>query len=485
MVAALLCGASAMDLVTQRNSHMASLAEVANSADKYTHFAAWMTQHGKSYMSDAREMAHRFSVWLENLEYIMSYNQKHTSHWLGLNSLADLTQAEYSQRYLGFDGTAHKNLKASKLLSKAASPFKYADVDAAALPKSVDWRALNAVTEVKNQGKCGSCWAFSTTGAIEGVNAIYSKELVSVSEQELVDCDTEQDKGCNGGLMDFAFEFVVKNKGIDTEEHYPYTAMAGKCDARHKRHHVVSIDGFEDIPENDEVSLKKAAAHQPISVAIEADQKAFQLYLGGVFSDDTCGTELDHGVLVAGYGEDPIGGAYYIVKNSWGGDWGEKGYIRLKAGVKAKEGLCGIAMAASYPTKTTPNPPKPGPDPKPEPGPPGPKPPGPITCDDTSECPIATTCCCVTDFLSVCLQWGCCPIEEAICCQDKQHCCPPSLPVCDTAEGRCLPSSGPGGEFAAAAAGKPWLTKTPAKRNFHRISALFMRGSKASKEAKA
>lgn len=460
-LAALLGCASAMDLQVQRSAHMTLLSTVAQ--NPAPHFQQWMRRHAKPYISDVQEAERRFKVWIDNLAYIMDYNAKHTSHWLGLNGLADLTKEEYAQRYLGFDGQAFKAAQGQKRASNLLRSFKYADVDVNALPKAVDWRAQNAVVQVKNQGQCGSCWAFSATGAVEGINAIFSKELVSLSEQELVDCDTDQDRGCNGGLMDYAFAFIIKNKGIDTEAHYPYTAQNGVCNARHKKHHAVTIDGYEDVPENDEVSLKKAAAHQPISVAIEADQKAFQLYAGGVFSDESCGTQLDHGVLVVGYGVDPAGGEYWIVKNSWGADWGDHGYIRLKAQISAKEGICGIAMAASYPTKTTPNPPKPSPDPGPGPGPDPPGPPRPTQCDDTSQCPTSTTCCCITDFLNLCLQWGCCPIEEAICCPDKQHCCPPTLPVCDTAAGRCLPKATLDNPFSA---GQPWLTKTAATRTW-------------------
>lgn len=210
--ALLLCSASAMEPATHRREHMALLSRVASAQDKQPHFTAWALKHAKQYLSDVTETAKRFAIWLENLEYILEYNQQHTSHWLGLNAFADLTQQEWRERYLGFDGKAYKQLLARKRASNAASPFKYANVDVSALPKEIDWRSLKAVTPVKNQGQCGSCWAFSATGAMEGVNAIFSKELVALSEQELVDCDTEQDKGCNGGLMDYAFEFVIKNK---------------------------------------------------------------------------------------------------------------------------------------------------------------------------------------------------------------------------------------------------------------------------------
>ena len=156
--------------------------------------------------------------------------------------------------------------------------------------------------------------------------------------------------------MDFAFGFIMENGGIDTEDDYPYTADDGACLDPKRKRHVVTIDGYEDVPVNDEGALKVAVAHQPVSVAIEADQKAFQLYSGGVFSDESCGTELDHGVLVVGFAKDPSEGDYWMVKNSWGDAWGDNGYIRIKAGVTAPEGLCGIAMAASYPLKSSPNP---------------------------------------------------------------------------------------------------------------------------------
>eukprot|EP00195_Chlamydomonas_chlamydogama_P009760 CAMPEP_0202901788 /NCGR_PEP_ID=MMETSP1392-20130828/14680_1 /ASSEMBLY_ACC=CAM_ASM_000868 /TAXON_ID=225041 /ORGANISM="Chlamydomonas chlamydogama, Strain SAG 11-48b" /LENGTH=479 /DNA_ID=CAMNT_0049588403 /DNA_START=184 /DNA_END=1623 /DNA_ORIENTATION=+ len=444
----------------ERREHMKLLAAAKDNPTD--HFKSWVVRHSKAYVRDAVEYAKRLAIWIENLEYVLEYNAKHTSHWLGMNAMADLTHEEYSQHYLGFKHDKSKRLRSS------SSPFKYADVPDGALPASIDWRAKGAVSEVKNQMQCGSCWAFSTTGSVEGINAIVTGKLVSLSEQELVDCDTEQDHGCQGGLMDYAFEFIKANGGLDTEEDYPYTGVQGKCITSKLNRRVVSIDGYEDVPENDEAALKKAVAHQPVSVAIEADQKAFQLYMGGVFADESCGTDLDHGVLVVGYGKDPVGGNYWIVKNSWGPEWGDKGYIRMKAGVKAKEGLCGIAMAASYATKTGPNP-DPGPAPGPDPGPaPGPKP-GPVKCDDSSQCPQGNTCCCVTSLFSLCLQWGCCPIPKATCCEDNEHCCPSDLPVCDTAAGRCLPKK------YSIEGSIPWYTKTPAIRKPSVFDRVFKR----------
>ncbi|KAG2437494.1 hypothetical protein HXX76_006143 [Chlamydomonas incerta] len=429
-------------------------------------FKEWAQTHARSYLNNAAEFESRFKVWLENLEYILAYNARTTSHWLTLNHLADLSTPEYKSNLLGFDNQARlarNHLKTGK--------FMYEDVDADTLPPAVDWRKKNAVAEVKNQGQCGSCWAFATTGSVEGINAIVTGSLVSLSEQELVDCDTEQDKGCSGGLMDYAYAWIIKNKGIDTESDYPYTAMDGECNAAKQKRRVVTIDGYEDVPENDEVALKKAAAHQPVAVAIEADAKSFQLYGGGVYDDPTCGTSLNHGVLVVGYGKD-VGGSgsnYWIVKNSWGAEWGDAGYIRLKMGSTDAEGLCGIAMAPSYPVKKGPNPPtpsptpgpspKPGPKPGPSPSPgPGPTPPGPVKCDDDNECPAGSTCCCVNEIFNMCFQWGCCPMPKATCCDDHEHCCPADLPVCDTDAGRCLPSAG---VFLGS---KPWAAKTPATR---------------------
>merc|ERR1719335_1568343 len=165
-----------------------------------------------------------------------------------------------------------------------------------------------AVTAVKDQGQCGSCWSFSTTGAIEGANALYYKRhegtdaLEALSEQELVDCDAS-DSGCNGGLMDYAFKFVIENGGLDTEKDYPYTPVEHRCDSQRENRHVVTIDGYRDVPPGNETALIEAVRHGPVSIAIEADQQGFQFYSEGVF-DGACGDNLDHGVLIAGYGRD-------------------------------------------------------------------------------------------------------------------------------------------------------------------------------------
>ncbi|CAN1123216.1 Senescence-specific cysteine protease SAG39 [Linum perenne] len=298
----------------------------------------WMTRYGRSYNTPT-EKETRFRIFKDNVAFIDSFNAAgDKSYKLGVNQFADLTNDEFKSSRNGFKG---------HMCSPQDGPFRYENVSA--VPTTMDWRKKGAVTPIKDQGQCGSCWAFSAVGAMEGIHQLSTGKLVSLSEQELVDCDTKgEDQGCSGGLMDDAFKFIIQNKGLTTETKYPYDAADGTCNANKEGSSAATIKGYEDVPANNEAALMKAVASQPISVAIDAGDSSFQFYSSGIFTGE-CGTELDHGVTAVGYGESD-GKKYWLVKNSWGAQWGEAGYIRMQKDVTAKEGLCGIAMQASYPT---------------------------------------------------------------------------------------------------------------------------------------
>merc|ERR1712032_291768 len=209
---------------------------------------------------------------------------------------------------------------------------------------SVDWVTKGAVTDVKNQGSCGSCWSFSSTGALEGANFIKNGTLLSFSEQELVDCDHNGSAGCNGGSMEGAFQWYETNK-TELESDYGYTAKNGTC-MESSYTGEFNSKSYKTVTANSVDALKTAVALGPVSVAIEADKMAFQYYTGGVLDSTACGTNLDHGVLAVGYGSDN-GTPYWLVKNSWGSSWGDNGYVKIAMVDGA--GICGIQMAPVYP----------------------------------------------------------------------------------------------------------------------------------------
>ncbi|XP_030957117.1 vignain-like [Quercus lobata] len=308
-------------------------------------YEKWRSHHTAS--QDLNEKHKRFNVFKENVKHVHKVNKMNKPYKLKLNKFADMTNHEFSSSYASSKVSHHRMFQGIRQVTG----FMHEKIDN--LPTSVDWRKQGAVTGVKDQGKCGSCWAFSTVVAVEGINQIKTKELVPLSEQELVDCDSKNN-GCDGGLMENAFEFIKQTGGVTTEKNYPYQARHKSCDSSKMNDPMVQIDGYENVPQNDENALMKAVANQPVSVAIDAGGKDFQFYSEGVFTGD-CGTELNHGVAIVGYGTTLDGKKYWIVKNSWGPEWGEKGYIRMQRGVNAEEGLCGIAMEASYPVKLSSN----------------------------------------------------------------------------------------------------------------------------------
>lgn len=306
----------------------------------------WMMLHSKNYSSPMEEKF-RMKIFMENKAKIARHNklaQKgERSFFMKMNHFGDLLHHEFVSAVNGFDHEAHQALRASGE-SEGVTYIPPAFVE---LPTEVDWREHGAVTEVKDQGQCGSCWAFSTTGSLEGQHFRKTGKLVSLSEQNLVDCSEKfGNNGCNGGLMDNAFRYIKANGGIDTEKSYPYEADDEDC---HFNPVNVGADdkGYVDIRQGSEEDLKKAVGTVgPVSIAIDASQDSFQFYSHGVYDEPHCSpTALDHGVLAVGYGTED-GKDYWLVKNSWGASWGLNGYIKM---TRNKNNQCGVATCASYP----------------------------------------------------------------------------------------------------------------------------------------
>lgn len=325
-------------------------------------FNAWKSKFAKVYAN-----AHEEAEAMENFATVDDQIQKHNRHAhkhgysKGHNQFSDIHPKDFKDKVVG---ECHKTMKLRK---RGDATHVYTEEEYESLKSSSkDWVKEGKVTAVKNQGQCGSCWSFSTTGSVEGNYAINSGKLVSLSEQKLVDCDTV-DHGCSGGLMDNAFNWIKSNGGLPTEASYPYTAANGNCK---KVDSVVTITGHTDVTSGDEKALLTAVDKQPVSIAIEADQSVFQSYRSGVIKGSAgCGTQLDHGVLIVGYGTEN-GVDYWKVKNSWGETWGDEGYVKLERG----KNVCGISQQPSYPTGAKavgPSPPGPSP-PSPTPSPPSP-----------------------------------------------------------------------------------------------------------------
>ncbi len=272
-----------------------------------------------------------FNSMLNNTEYINKHNSFNSSYSLEENKFID-------RKYVNEFFPTNHYIVTNKSNSYEFPPFH---------KNNIDWRKENKVSPVKNQLDCGGCWAFSAVGAVESAWAIKHNILYNLSEQELIDC-SKQNNGCEGGSMDLAFQYIINN-GLCSNLSYPYVAKDNMCNS-YNCESLVNISEYKDITQNNEKTLMRAVSQQPVSVAIQANKRSFQFYKSGIYSDPNCGFKLDHGVLLVGYGYDKINDMdYWIIKNSWGEDWGENGYIRIIRNIDDSRGLCGIAMNPSIP----------------------------------------------------------------------------------------------------------------------------------------
>ncbi|KAF8100424.1 hypothetical protein N665_0224s0011 [Sinapis alba] len=311
-----------------------SIVQILGQSRHVLSFARFTHRYGKRYES-AEEIKLRFSIFKESLHLIRSTNKKGLSYKLGLNQFADMTWEEFQRTKLGAAQNCSATLKGSHKLTKEA------------LPETKDWREDGIVSPVKEQGKCGSCWTFSTTGALEAAYHQAFGKGISLSEQQLVDCaGAFNNFGCDGGLPSQAFEYIKFNGGLDTEEAYPYTAKNGTCKYSAENVGVQVLDSV-NITLGAEDELKHAVGLvRPVSIAFQVIH-SFRLYEGGVYSDSNCGKtpmDVNHAVLAVGYGIEK-GVPYWLIKNSWGAGWGDKGYFKMEMG----KNMCGIATCASYP----------------------------------------------------------------------------------------------------------------------------------------
>lgn len=294
-------------------------------------FKDWAREFNRSYGVGESEM--RFKLWSKTYDFVQKHNAKGDETWeAGLNQFSDLSTEEWSSLHLGFKYDPDRPRTNVVILDEVE--------ETGPTPGSVDWRKKGAVTAIKDQGSCGSCWTFSSTGALEGLHQINKKELLVFSEQQLLDCTKSYGtQGCQGGFMVPCFKYV-KDKGIMLGSDYKYEGKVGQCRAKSGG---FMIKSYVEVKKNDAAQLKAAVTKQPVAVAVAAE-KNWQSYKSGIMTD--CDTKLDHAVLAVGYEKD-----YWFVKNSWGTKWGESGYIRVQRGQQNNgEGVCGINMENSYPT---------------------------------------------------------------------------------------------------------------------------------------
>ncbi|KAI3456169.1 hypothetical protein Pfo_012832 [Paulownia fortunei] len=285
----------------------------------------WMAHYGREY-KNAMEKEERYKIFKANVEFIDFVNNAGGKPYkLSVNQFADLTNEEFKSTYM-----AYRNPFKTK--SAPATSFQYENFTA--IPRSIDWRKKGAVTAIRDE-TCGA-WTFPAVDTVEGIIKIKGGKLYTLSVQEIVDCDNGGENGCTGGFVSEAFDFIKQN-GLTTESNYPSKDKTGTCDIKKEAEPVAKISSYEYVPADSEEALMKAVSKQPVA-----------FYSSGVFTGQ-CGTVLDHGVTVVGYGAENGKLKYWIIKNSWGTTWGEEGYMRLQRDIDEKEGLCGIAMDALYP----------------------------------------------------------------------------------------------------------------------------------------
>ncbi|WVZ90365.1 hypothetical protein U9M48_036672 [Paspalum notatum var. saurae] len=291
----------------------------------------WMAKHGRTYRDEA-EKARRFEVFKANANFVHRSNANGGRKYrVATNQFADMTSDEFMAMRTGFKPLPSSSSSSALFGASKLPGFKYENFTLSEdEQQAVDWRQQGAVTDVKDQGTCGCCWAFAAVAAVEGMNQITTGQLLSLSEQQLLDCSTD---GCQGGNVDNTFQYIISNGGITTEDSYPYTAVEGTCQSDSVQASV-TIRGFQDVPA-DETSLAMAVANQPVSVGVDASSQSFHMYSGGVMTADACGTDVNHAVTVVGYGTTDDGTPYWLLKNQWGVNWGIRGYMLLERGTNA------------------------------------------------------------------------------------------------------------------------------------------------------
>ncbi|KAL4232038.1 hypothetical protein ACF0H5_009616 [Mactra antiquata] len=310
-----------------------------------TDWKGFKVKFNKTYTTKEEEIL-RYSSFRQNAQRINNHNSEadkglHT-YWVEINEYADMTHEEYNRK---MNGLRHdENLEDREMFLNSRS-----SLNLTALPYEIDWRKSGCITGVKTQGHCGSCYAFATTGSLEYKHCKQTGKLVSLSEQNIIDCTDNLlylDKGCFGGQMDHAFKYIIFNKGIDTEQSYPYHAKLGNCKYSRAGRGATMIS-YRDIRFGDEEELKEAVGTLgPVAVGIDAKSIEFLFYHYGIYDNSWCSsTKVNHGALIVGYGTE-YGQDYWLLKNSWGPNWGMNGYVKM---VRNQGNRCGIASLASYP----------------------------------------------------------------------------------------------------------------------------------------